>query len=274
MTLKHRLKDYLSEEELALLVRGFDVVGDIAIIIIPEGLETRENLIAEAVLASNSRIRVVAKRTGNYGGEFRTLPLTLLAGEKRKETEVKESGIRMLLNPESVYYSIRSASERRRVASLVEDKESVMVFFSGVAPFPLIISRFSSAESIVGIEKNPVAHMYGVGNLQRNKKLNNIRLYLGDVAKVAPGFGGLYDRVVMPLPTQAEKFLACGLQILKPGGWLHFYDLQQGGRFQDSVDKVVSACGSRNREVRSVNVTRCGHTAPRTYRICVDARIE
>lgn len=273
MRLKQQLKEHFSDEELTRLVTSFDVVGDIGIIIVPKELESREKLIAEAVLESNSRIRVVAKRAGIYGGEFRTLPLTILAGEQRKETEVKEFGVRLLLNPESVYYSVRSGNERRRVAGLVEDEESVIVFFSGVAPFPLIISRFSGAKSVVGIEKNPVAHQYGIDNLHRNKKLNNIRLYLGDVAQVAPGFTTLFDRVIMPLPTQAEKFLPCGLQILKPGGWVHFYDLQRGDRFCESVDKVVSASVSMKRQVGNVNITRCGHTAPRTYRICVDARI-
>lgn len=273
MKLKEHLRESLTREELARLVKSFDVVGDMAIIIVPEELESCEKLIAEAVLASNSRIRIVARRAGNYGGEFRTLPLKILAGEQRKETEVKESGVRLLLNPESVYYSVRSTGERRRVASLVGDNESVMVFFSGVAPFPLVISRFSNAKYIVGIEKNPIAHRYGIRNLQRNKKLNNICLYPGDVAQVAPALDTLFDRLVMPLPTQAEKFLPCGLQILKVGGWLHFYDLQQDGSFHASVDKVLSACGCHNREVRSVHVTRCGHTAPRTYRICVDARI-
>ena len=208
MKLKQHLKEYLSEEEMSRLVSSFDVVGDIGIIIIPQELEKHEKLIGEAVLASNRRIRVVAKRDGNYGGEFRTLPLTILAGEERKETEVKEFGVRLLLNPESAYYSIRSGNERRRVASLVEDNESVMVFFSGVGPFPLIISRFSLAQHIVGIEKNPIAHDYGLRNLQRNKKLTNILLILGDVVEVVPGLTALFDRVIMPLPTEAEKFLA------------------------------------------------------------------
>lgn len=273
MKLKQHLKEFLSEEEMSRLVTSFDVVGDIGIIIIPQELEPHEKLIGEAVLASNRRIRVVAKRAGNYGGEYRTLPLKILAGEQRKETEVKEFGVRLLLNPESVYYSIRSGNERRRIASLVGAGESVIVFFSGVGPFPLIISRYSEAKLIVGIEKNPIAHHYGIRNLQRNKHLNNIILYQGDVAQVAPGLTTLFDRVIMPLPTGAEKFLPVGLQILKRGGWLHFYDLQHSSGFHEAVVKIVSACGSQNREVKGVQITRCGHTAPRTYRICVDANI-
>ncbi|MGW8192933.1 MAG: class I SAM-dependent methyltransferase [Desulforhopalus sp.] len=274
MKLKQQLAGYLSEKELASLVGGFDVVGDIAIIIVPKNLVCHEKRIAEAVLESNRRIRVVAKRDGIYGGEYRTIPLKILAGEQRKETEVREFGIRLLLNPESVYYSVRSGGERRRIASLVEDDETVMVFFSGVAPFPLIISRHSGAKCIVGIEKNPLAHAYGKQNLRRNRTQQNIRLLLGDVKRVVPNLSMLFDRVIMPLPGGAERFLPTALNILRPGGWLHFYDLQSKGQAHHSIDKIVGACRTTQRSMVSQRITRCGHCAPRTYRICVDARIQ
>lgn len=254
-------------------ISGYDVVGDIAIVIIPEGLEDKEQDLAEEILASNHRIKVVAKRAGHYGGEFRTLPLTILAGENRKETEVKEFGIRLLVNPETVYYSVRSGNERKRIASLVTPGEAVLVLFSGVAPFPLMIARYSKAESIVGIEKNPQAHAYAVANLAHNKKLTNIRLCEGDVRKVVPGLSSPFDRVVMPLPTRAEEFLSCALPALKTGGLLHFYDMQAKDRGAESVAKVDSACGAANRRLMGATVHRCGHCSPNTYRICVDAMI-
>jgi tRNA (guanine37-N1)-methyltransferase len=273
MTLKKRLEERLSEQELAGLVGSYDTLGDIAIIIIPDELEAKEQLIAEAVLSSNKKIRVVAKRAGQYGGEFRTIPLKVLAGENRKETEVKEFGIRLLLNPETVYYSVRSGNERKRIASLVEPGESVLVLFSGVAPFPLIISKYSKARSIVGIEKNPEAHAYGIENLCRNKKQNNIHLHLGDVKDVLPTLATTYDRVIMPLPTRAEEFLPCALQALKPYGFLHFYDLQQLKLFPRSIEKVADASAVVNRTIVSSTITKCGHCAPRMFRICVDTKI-
>lgn len=271
--LKHALEGVLSLGELDLLVGSYDVVGDICIIIIPDELESKERRIGEKILEINRNVRVVAKRDGFYKGEFRTIPLKIIAGEIRKETEVKEFGIRLLVNPETVYYSVRSGNERRRVASLVEEGESVMVMFSGIAPFPLVIAKYSGAASIVGIEKNPLAHEYGMRNIKRNKKLGNIRLYLGDVRELAPTFTTLFDRVIMPLPTKAEEFLPHGLKCLKPGGYLHFYDLQRPDQYDLSVEKIVSASKKQNRMVDSTGVTKCGHCAPRTYRICIDAKV-
>lgn len=273
MRLKDNMSGVLTAEQQQALVGSYDVVGDIAIIIIPESLVPCEKLIADAVLASNVHIKVVAKRGGMYGGEFRTIPLVILAGEKRKETEVREFGIRLRLNPERIYFSIRSGYERRRIASLVTPNESVLVLFSGVAPYPLIISRFSSARVIIGIEKNPEAHAYALENLQLNKKQKNVILYLGDVRVVIPTLSENFDRVVMPLPTMAETFLSDTLRALKPGGYLHFYDLQQPDCFADSVAKITAACDASNRRVESFSIYKCGHCGPRTYRICIDARI-
>lgn len=273
MKLDQALESILSRDELGLLINSYDVVGDIAIIIIPEGLETKEYLIAEQILQNNKRVKVVAKRDGFYGGEFRTIPLQILAGENRKETEVKEFGIRMLLNPETVYYSVRSGNERRRVAALVEEGEMVLVLFSGVAPYPLIISKYSRADTIVGIEKNPRAHEYAIENLKRNKRQNNILLYQGDVKILVPKLLSRFDRLVMPLPKNGEEFLPCGLKVLKSGGYLHFYDLQRTDSFDQSVEKIFYACAAEGRAVTSTRITRCGHCSPGTYRICIDAEI-
>lgn len=273
MRLKVALQGVLTDAERQWLVGSFDVVGDIAIIIIPEELRVKKSQIAQAILAGNKKIKVVVEKAGFYGGEFRTIPLRFLAGENRRETELREFGIRMRLNPETVYYSIRSSNERRRIASLVAPGEEVLVLFSGVAPYPLIISRFSQARTIVGIEKNPEAHGYALENLRLNKKLDNIALHLGDAATFLPSLTRSFDRVVMPLPTMAEKFLPAALRVLKSGGYLHFYDLKHPDSFACSVAKIAAAASAAQRRLESVAICRCGHCAPRIYRICLDARI-
>lgn len=273
MKLKKRMEESFTPSELAHLISAYDVVGDIAVIIIPQELEPKEQLIADAILTSNRKIRVVAKRAGQYRGEFRTIPLTILAGENRKETEVKESGIRLLVNPETVYYSVRSGTERRRLAALVQPDESVLVLFSGIAPYPLVISRYSRAKYIVGVEKNPQAHAYGIENLSRNRKIKNVNLHLGDVKEVLPRLATFFDRVVMPLPTRGEEYLPCALNVLRERGFLHFYDMQHPENLAESIDKIVSACAVAKRTVLSTGITRCGHCAPQKYRICIDAMI-
>lgn len=268
--LKKLLQGILPEDELCQVVGSFDIVGDIAIVIIPPTLTHREFLIGETILKSNGRIKVVAKRAGMYEGEFRTIPLQIIAGEQREETVVREFGLSYVVNPGTVYFSVRSGNERRRIASLVGAKEKVLVLFSGVAPYPLVISKYSSAELIVGIEKNPIAHNYGMKNLKLNKKFQNIRLFCGDVREVLHGVGIKFDRVVMPLPKGGELFLPDAIHGLHTGGTIHFYHMQQDGCFDQSVSLLEQACIREKRRLQAVEVHRCGHCSPRVYRICID----
>jgi len=273
MKLKDALRDELTEHELELLVRAYDVVGDIAITIIPPELEARESLIGRAILRLHKNIRVVAKRCGHYGGELRTISLAVIAGENRKETECKEHGVRFCLNPEKVYFSVRSSNERKRLASLVQPDEDILVLFSGIGAFPLVIAGNSRAGKIVGIEKNPYAHAYAVRNLAINRKISNVTFMEGDVVDVLPTLGVQFDRIVMPLPGTGGIFLERALRSLKQNGQLHFYDFQPAGGFEDSVGKITRACAGNNRTLVRSQTVVCGHRSPRTYRICVDAQI-
>lgn len=272
--LKKILRDHLAPEELAILVQSYDVVGDIAIIVIPEALLDKKGLIAGAILSLHRRIKVVARRAGIYDGEFRTLPLEIIGGEDRKETIHRENGVRLLVNPEAVYFSVRSGNERQRIASLVQPGERVLVLFSGIGPYPLVIGRIQPQCRVVGIEKSPIAHSYAIRNLGYNRKITNVQLYEGDVRAVVPRLNMTFDRIIMPLPKSAEAFLDLTLLALQRHGRLHFYDMQEKGGFDRSIEKVANSCRQGGRPLVSATVTVCGHCTPRLYRICVDAVID
>jgi tRNA (guanine37-N1)-methyltransferase len=272
--LKDILAPVLAQNELDLLIGSYDIVGDIAIVIVPPELTHRETIIGEAILASNKNVRVVAKRAGNYGGEFRTIELEIIAGESRKETQVTEFGVRLLLNVETTYFSVRSGNERRRLASLVQPMESVLVMFSGVGPYPLLIAKHSGAKKVVGIEKNPLAHEYAMKNLKLNKKLMNVQFIVGDAADLPLLLDERFDRIVMPLPTMADRFLPVALEMLKEeGGWIHYYEMAREGSFETAVTKVQKSAENSGKELATSSIIRCGHCGPRTHRICVDAQI-
>lgn len=271
--LKKALAGQLAPDELDRLIRSYDIVGDMAIIIIPEELLARKRQIADTILTLHKNIRVVARRAGHYDGEFRLLPLEVIGGEERRETLHRENGVRLLLNPEKVYYSVRSGNERRRVAALVREGERVLVLFSGIGPYPLVIGRIQPQCQVVGIEKNPEAYAYAVKNLTYNKKIHNVSFIHGDVREKLPQLGGGFDRIIMPLPKSAGDFLDLALGGLRRGGWLHFYDLQEKGGFAGAVEKIGQACRRNGRELATSSVTVAGHCSPRLFRVCVDARI-
>jgi tRNA (guanine37-N1)-methyltransferase len=274
MKVKDALKAVLTQEELDVLVGSFDIVGDIAIIIIPPALLAREHLIAEAILKTHKNIKTVARRVGNYDGEFRTMALKVIGGEDLLETEHRENGVRFFLNPEKVYYSVRSSYERKRISLLVRPGEDVLVMFSGIGVFPLVIAANSRAGEIVGIEKNTDAHRYARKSLCGNRRIKNVVLYEGDVAEILPQLSRTFDRVLMPLPKTAEDYLGIALAAVRSGGCLHFYDFQSSDAFHLSIEKIRRACEGNHHRLAASEVVVCGHCSPRTYRICVDAQIE
>jgi len=273
MNLKDALSATIPPARLHQLPRSYDIIGDIAVTIIPDVLKQYEGDIAEAILSIHGNVKVVLKRAGTYSGEQRTIPLAFVAGEKRTETLCREFGIKLLLDLEKVYFSVRSGTERRRIADLVSDGEDVLVMFSGVAPFPLMISKYSNAASVTGIESNKIAHDYASRNVKLNKA-RNISLILGDVLHIVGRGDDVYDRILMPLPYRSADYLECAIRALAPGGRLHFYDFKCSCNFEGAVQLISHQAQLLGRRVVTSKIVVCGHISPQSYRICVDAVID
>jgi tRNA (guanine37-N1)-methyltransferase len=64
-----------------------------------------------------------------------------LAGKNTKEAVHGENGVQMKVNLEQTYFSAKSAHERLRIAQLVKPGEEILVMFSGVAPYPLVLAK-------------------------------------------------------------------------------------------------------------------------------------
>jgi tRNA (guanine37-N1)-methyltransferase len=145
--------------------------------------------------------------------------------------------------------------------------------FSGAAPYPLQLARHSPAATVIGVEKNSVAHRYGLINVRKNKAQTVVSLICGDVSQVIPGLDHTFDRIIMPLPGTARQFLDLAIEHLEPSGRLHLYDFQPRGQFAESETVIQDAARAKGRSVLNSAVTVCGHNSPSSYRICIDAII-
>ena len=270
MKLKDVLKGKLSEKERSLL-RGFDVVGDIAVMELPKALFKKQKLIAKTLLELLPYVRTVVRKKGGHVGVYRKQPVQVLAGDGCKETVQKEFGVSMRLNIESCYFSPRLSSERERIAKLVKPGEWVLVMFSGVCPYALVIAKLARPERVVAVEANPSAHKYAVMNVQQNRLGHKVIPIKGDVRKVIPK--EKFDRVVMPWPQKGYLFLDVALKHVKKGGMIHVYDFQSETEQGSSRQKVLDACKKAKKTCRIVNEVVCGQVGVRNWRVCIDARI-
>lgn len=240
MSLKQELRGALTKKELALAPSAFDVLGSkakaVAIIEIPDQLQKKENVIAEALMRKHKNVKSVLKKASSRHGVFRTRDYELLAGGEDTEVMHAESGCRMLVDPRACYFSQREATERLRIAEKVKKGEVVMVFFSGAGPFQVVIARKAKPKKVVGIEINEKAVYYARENARLNR-IDNMEVVLGDARHEAQRFYDKCDRVVMPLPETAMDFLEDAVKCLKAKGIIHLYCLVKESNIPSSPQK-------------------------------------
>lgn len=273
-SIKEALVNVLTAEEFNSLVSSFDIVGDVAVLEIPSELEKKQKQIAEAAMRVHSSVRAVFKKASEMQGVFRVRKLKWLAGEKRSETVYSENGCRMKLDLKKVYFSPRLVFERKRIAELVGEKERVLVFFAGVAPFALVIARKHPEAKITCIELNPAACKYARENIILNKA-KNVEVVEGDVRKIIPaGFLGVADRVLMPLPKGAEEFLREAFIAAQKGCVVHLYSFSEDkAPFEKALKAVKAEAKKQGRKVKIVFKRVVRPYAPRVSQVAIDFEI-
>lgn len=274
-SLEESLKGRLTPEELSSAVKSFDVIGDIAIIEIPKELERKEKLIADSLLSVHRNVKSVFKKLGPMEGVYRTRKLKFLAGEKRSVTEYKENGCRFRLDVAKVYFTPRLSFERKRIAEQVKPGEHILALFAGVGPFPIVIARMQPNVKINAVELNPDAFKYMQENIRLNRMQEIITPLLGDVKQVVlEQFVNSADRILMPLPRGAEKFLAEAFLAAKRNCILHFYHFASEQKpFEDAEKLVINEAmiSGRKAEIIAKRIVR--PFAPGVVQVVVDFKV-
>jgi len=121
-TLSDLLAGKLSKNELKLLPRGWQILGDIIIVSIPPQLETRKHEIGEALLQFYPRCKTVS-------GPYREPDVEVIAGSGT-ETIHKENGCKFKLDAANIMFSPGNLDERKRMSMLGKD-EIVVDMFAG-----------------------------------------------------------------------------------------------------------------------------------------------
>ncbi len=273
--LREALKGKLTDDELRRL-RAFDIIGDIAVIKLPDELLPKKHLIGQALMRVHRHVRTVLRQVGAVSGEFRTRELEVIAGGPRTETTYHEGGCTFKADLARVYFSPRLAHERLRIASLVKPGEVVTNLFAGVGCYSIIIAKHSRAARVYSIDKNPNAFKYMCENIRINKVGDRVAPILGDAREVVKAqLAGKADRVLMPLPELARKFFDVALLALKPGGGIvHLYDFgEEPEPFKKSLEFVRATAGASGKKVELCESRKVRSYAPRVYHVVLDLKI-
>lgn len=274
-TLAQALEGKLTPHEIGLLPRAYDLIGDIAVLEIPDELESHSRLIGGTFHDLHRNFKTVLAKRGAVSGTTRVREYDLLAGEDRTKTVHIEYGCRLAVDLEKAYFSPRLLEEHNRIAQLVKEGETVVDMFCGVGPFAIHIARQKRAR-IVAIDVNPSAIDLLEESISLNKLVGEIVPVVADAHYFIKNNKMNADRVIMNHPSGASKFIPDACSILKLGGIIHYYDFI-GGEDPESAmtEKIYQLIEQAGRSVRAINlVRRVRDSAPHEYQMVADILIE
>jgi tRNA (guanine37-N1)-methyltransferase len=276
-TLTQALERLLPPELHQSIPHSLDMVGDVAIIEIPETLKTYESVIGQAILKAHKNIKTVHAKAGAISGVYRIRNLTHIAGENRTLTVYNEYGCQYHIDVAKAYFSPRLSQEHHRVAALVKAGEVVADLFAGVGPFAIPIAKLCPEAKVYAVDINPDA----VELLKINAKINKVedRVYpiLGDARELANDkLRGAADRVIMNLPETAIDFVDAACNAIKPeGGVVHFYGfVRQPDTIENLEERFTEQVERNRRKVeRFLYAKSIRETAPFESQIVLDFKI-
>jgi tRNA (guanine37-N1)-methyltransferase len=269
------LEDGIAPEMVSQINSAYDIVGDIIIIGIDKELKAYYPAIGKALLKLHKNARTVLNKIGEHKGIYRTQDMELVSGVDTRETIIKENGCRIKIDVEKVFCSTRLSEERRRIVSLVENEETIGVFFAGAGPFAIAIAKNKEVKEIVAIELNDLAVKYLIENIKLNHVEGLVIPVLGDVKIEAEKYPDYFDRTIMPLPKSAELFLDSAIFSAKDGGIIHIYKFVPKDDPYTETEKEIEGIAKKNKVILEIMSKRIIRSySPSIVQIVMDLKLK
>ncbi|MHA1199382.1 MAG: class I SAM-dependent methyltransferase [Candidatus Heimdallarchaeaceae archaeon] len=232
----------------------FEIVG--SILIIREQTDELKLLdFSNEMLEKYPKIKTVVIQTSKVAGVERSREFQHFMGIKTFETVHKEYGNAFEVDISTTFFSPRLSYERQRIANLVKEGEIVLNFFSGVGPFSIAIATKCRKCIVHSIELNEEAYNSLVRNIEFNRCKNTVKAYLGDAFTIVPDlFLNKVDRILLPLPLEAERALPVAFNSLKDSkGIIHWQiteKIQEKEKFNKNIEQKIENILKEN-QIRS-----------------------
>ena len=249
----------------------YDIIGNIAIIK-SEGKTNNQKLKQAKELLKRPFIKTVLEKSTDIKGRLRTFKTKYVAGIKTLETIQSENNCKFKLNVETCYFSPRQGNDRKLIASKIKKKDNVLVMFSGIAAYPIVIYKTKKPNHITAIEISRECNKYAKENLKINKiPEDKITLIQGDVKKKIPK--SKFDVIMMTRPNLKTTFLEQALQVSKKDTKIFYH----GFCHQDDLNKLkqelLDEANKLKRKIKITKTAKAGDIAPYKYRYRFEIKV-
>lgn len=260
---------------------NYDILGNIAIIKF-QNKETKKEKLSKAkqLLQQYKTVKAVLEKANKVSGRLRTIKTKHLLGEKTLEADYLENGCRFKFNVETCYFSPRLANERLEIAKLINREiekrklknASVLVIFSGIGPFSIVISKHSKANKIVSIELGKECCKYASKNAIINKAWN-LEIIQGDVKKQIKNLKERFDFIVMPRPNLKETFLVQAFAVSKKSTKIIYYGFCSEKNLEKMLDQLHKEAKQEKKKIKITNIKQAGDIAPYEHRYRIEIEL-
>jgi len=262
MKLRERLQGIVPIDRLPKLRDRYHIIGDIAILALPEELGDYKKVIAQSVLVQDKSIRLVLNKISKLESERRVAGFEILAGSGDTITEHREYGFSYRLDVARVFFNSHLGYERMRVARQVEPGEQVLVPFAGVGPFA--VAPAARGARVIALEKSREACSWLTVNARQNQVSKNIAIINADAFTIAQMLKQNFDRAIVPTPYGMDSILEIVMRKVKKRGRIHFYTFKK----HEQIEGLQNSYEEMGLEVELFR--RCGNVAPGVSRWAFD----
>src|SRR5579883_1327120 len=127
--LREMLQGILSREEIEGLAGGFDLIGDIAIVKLPEDMDPeKRKMVGDMLIKRIPRLKSVWNQISPFEGTYRLRKVEHIAGKEDSLTEYREHGIRLFVDIRKSYFSPRLSEDRLMVKNIDVNKVKDKVY--------------------------------------------------------------------------------------------------------------------------------------------------
>ncbi|MEM4325894.1 MAG: hypothetical protein QXU40_01170 [Candidatus Pacearchaeota archaeon] len=259
-------------------MRGFDILGNIALLKFPKNTSQKEKKsFALKILKRHKSVKTALEKIDKFKGRLRKQKTKWIAGEKTKEVIYKENGCIFRFNIDKTYFSPRLSGERKEIAGKIKEGNIVFVMFAGVGPYSIIIAKNSKAKIVYSNEINRDANRYAKINVELNKVKDKIIFLNGDIKKVVnknlKELKNKFDVIVMPRPNLKENFLKEAFILAKKNARVFYYDFSREEDVNKIIEEIRKEAKKFKRRIRILNTKRAGEISPHKYRIRIDFQV-